>query len=118
MSVEDLLNTKLNQPNFKPLTYYETKIAQEHLVPIVSILLKQAGWDDEFCIKMDANGKLSLYLRVAYVAACSIEGYWDSIKEKIPELIEYANIMRKLRKFKGINIQWIDRSLKDFPWTK
>ncbi len=118
MSMEDFFKAKLNQDNLKHLTYHEAKIAREHLLSIVSILLKQAGWEDEFCIRMDYNGKLTLYLRVAYVAACSVGRKWDDIKEQIPDLIEYALLMRKLREYKNINIHWIDKSLKDLPWSK
>ena len=62
--VDDFLKSKLNQPDFKPLTPYEAKIAQKHLEPIVAILLKGCGWEDDFCVLFGTNGKITLYLRM------------------------------------------------------
>lgn len=117
-SVNDFLEPKLNQPDFKPLTPYESKIAQKHLEPIVAILLKGCGWEDDFCVLLGTNGKITLYLRIAYVAACSVEGNWNHIKEKIPELVQYATTAKELRRNREIALFWIDKSIKDLNWEK
>lgn len=115
-SVDGFLKPKLNRPDFNPLTPYEAKIAQKHLEPIVSILLKECGWEDDFCVLFGTNGKITLFLRIAYVAACSVEGNWLHIKEKIPELVQYAISAKELRSHSGVALHWIDKSMKDLKW--
>lgn len=112
------MKSKLNQPDFKPLTPYEAKIAQKHLEPIVAILLKGCGWEDDFCVLFGTNGKITLYLRIAYVAACSIEGNWEHIKQKIPEIVQYATVAKELRSHRDISLFWIDKRIKDLDWKK
>lgn len=116
--VDDFLKSKLNQPDFKPLTPYEAKIAQKHLEPIVAILLKGCGWEDDFCVLFGTNGKITLYLRIAYVAAYSIEGNWEHIKQKIPEIVQYATVAKELRSHRDISLFWIDKRIKDLDWKK
>lgn len=114
--VDEFLNSKLNKADFKPHTYYEAKIAQKHLEPIVSILLKECGWEDDFCVLIDTKGKITLYLRIAYVAACSVEGNWNYIKEKMPELVQYAIAAKELRSHRNITLYWIDKNMKELNW--
>ena len=104
--VDDFLKSKLNQPDFKPLE------------PIVAILLKGCGWEDDFCVLFGTNGKITLYLRIAYVAACSIEGNWEHIKQKIPEIVQYATVAKELRSHRDISLFWIDKRIKDLDWKK
>lgn len=116
MSIEEYFRERLNRPDFKPESPYEMKEARKHLEPIVSILLKDCGWEDDFCILIDMNGKIILYLRIAYVAACSVEGTWEHVKTRIPELVEYAIIAKELRTHKDINLHWIEKSMKELNW--
>lgn len=116
MDIQDFFSEKLKCGDYKPESPYERKVAETHLIPIISILLMDCGWEDDFHIMMDMNGKIILYLRIAYVAACSTEGTWEQIKAKIPELVEYAMIAKELRNNKDISLYWIDKSLKEVNW--
>lgn len=116
MDIQDFFSEKFKNTDYKPESSYERKAAEKHMVPIISILLRECGWEDDFLVSLDMNGEITLYLRIAYVAACSIEGNWAHIKEKIPEIVEYALIAKELRNHTDIHLYWIDKSIKDKNW--
>ena len=72
-------------------------------------ILSACGWGHEFTIYYYGDFKhVRLYLRLAYVAACHLDGLWEDIKIRLPDII--------LRKEKDFMMLWIEHQIVGLEW--
>lgn len=94
-----------------------SSIAKE-LLADAAIILKDLGWENEFTIyHYDDKQYVRLYLRVAYVSAFHIDGKWEEIKNRLPQIIPLLKATVELRKQRDSNLLWIERNVKDIQWA-
>lgn len=67
-------------------------------------ILYECGWEHEFTIYYYGDFRhVRLYLRLAYVAACHLDGLWEDIKIRLPDIIPLVKSAMELRKEKKIH---------------
>lgn len=82
-------------------------------------ILRECGWEHEFTIYYYADwNHVRLYLRLAYVAACHIDGLWVDIKVRLPHLVPLIKSVVELRKEKDFMMLWIERQIAGLEWKK
>lgn len=81
-------------------------------------ILEEYGWQNDFALYYHKDRKqVRLYLRMAYVASCYIDGTWESIKERIPYIIPLVLATIELRQEKNLGMIWIDRTIIKLDWS-
>ncbi|WP_300939474.1 hypothetical protein [Bacteroides acidifaciens] len=82
----------------------------------VSELIKY-GWEDEFTMYYYGDWRhVRLYLRIAYVGVCHLDGPWSEIKERLPKIIPLAKSLVELHKERDFGLKWIDREFTRLEW--
>lgn len=80
--------------------------------------LKENGWEYDFAMYYhDTKEKIRLYLRLAYVGAVYLDGTWDEIKRQIPPLIPLVKALMELRRYRNLDLKWIEPNLKLLEWA-
>lgn len=80
-------------------------------------ILHACGWEHEFTIYYYGDFKhIRLYLRLAYVAACYLDGLWEDIKIRLPDIIPLVKSAMELRKEKDFMMLWIERQIVGLEW--
>lgn len=82
-------------------------------------ILEEYGWQNDFALYYHEDRiQVRLYLRMAYVASCYLDGAWSEIKERIPYIIPLLLAATELRKEKNLGMIWIDRQVIKLDWSK
>ena len=82
-------------------------------------ILEEYGWQNDFALYFHEDRiQVRLYLRMAYVASCYLDGTWSEIKERIPYIIPLLLAATELRKEKNLGMIWIDRQVTKLDWSK
>ena len=82
-------------------------------------ILEEYGWQNDFALYFHEDRiQVRLYLRMAYVASCYLDGTWSDIKERIPYIIPLLLAATELRKEKNLGMLWIDRQVTKLDWSK
>lgn len=83
-----------------------------------AVCMKENGWTYEFAMYYhDTKEKVRLYLRIAYVGSVFLDGTWGEIKRQIPSLIPLVKSLMELRKYKNLDLKWINSNLKFLEWA-
>ena len=91
----------------------------EDLIAEAATILEEYGWKNEFALYYHKDRKqVRLYLRMAYVASCYLDGTWENIKERIPYIIPLLLAATELRNEKNLGMIWIDRQVTKLEWSK
>lgn len=81
-------------------------------------ILEEYGWQNDFALYYHNDRKqVRLYLRIAYVASCYLDGTWESIKERIPYIIPLVLATIELRQEKNLGMIWTDRTIIKLDWS-
>lgn len=89
------------------------------LMADAAAILEEYGWQGDFALYYHEDRiQVRLYLRMAYVASCYIDGAWSEIKERIPYIIPLLLAATELRKEKNLGMIWIDRQVTKLDWSK
>ena len=87
------------------------------LHPLAAALLSEYGWENDFALYYHPDGiRIRLYLRIAYVAVCYLDGIWEEIAEQIPFVVPLLKATIELRKIKNLGMLWIECNCKDLEW--
>lgn len=82
-------------------------------------ILEEYGWQNDFALYYHEDRiQVRLYLRMAYVASCYLDGTWENIKERIPYIIPLLLAATELRNEKNLGMIWIDRQVTKLEWSK
>ena len=83
-------------------------------------LLDSLGWNGSFALYRNPSDTdtIRLYLKIAYVGACFVEGPWDRIKEQLPTIVPMVLVVRELRKQPNIGMLWIESNLKEMDYVE
>lgn len=82
-------------------------------------ILEEYGWQNDFALYYHEDRiQVRLYLRMAYVACCYLDGTWGSIKDRIPYIIPLLLATIELRQEKNLGMIWIDRTITKLEWSK
>lgn len=82
-------------------------------------ILEEYGWQNDFALYFHEDRiQVRLYLRMAYVASCYLDGTWDDIKARIPYIIPLLLAATELRNEKNLGMIWIDRTVTKLDWSK
>lgn len=80
-------------------------------------ILQKCGWEHEFTLYYHEDFKhIRLYLRLAGVAACHLDGLWEDIKVRLPGIIPLIKSAVELRKEKDFMMLWIERQIVGLEW--
>lgn len=91
----------------------------DELMAQVAAILEEYGWQNDFALYFHEDRiQVRLYLRMAYVASCYLDGTWSEIKERIPYIIPLLLAATELRKEKNLGMIWIDRQVTKLDWSK
>lgn len=91
----------------------------DELMAQAAAILEEYGWQNDFALYFHEDRiQVRLYLRMAYVASCYIDGTWSEIKERIPYIIPLLLAATELRKEKNLGMIWIDRQVTKLDWSK
>lgn len=91
----------------------------DDLMAEAATILEEYGWQNDFTLYYyEDRIQVRLYLRMAYVASCYLDGTWSEIKERIPYIIPLLLAATELRKEKNLGMIWIDRQVTKFDWSK
>lgn len=89
------------------------------LMAEAATILEEYGWQGDFALYYHEDRiQVRLYLRMAYVASCYLDGTWSEIKERISYIIPLLLAATELRKKKNLGIIWIDRQVIKLDWPK
>lgn len=100
------------------LVHSESRKCDELMAEDAAIL-EEYGWQNDFALYFHEDRiQVRLYLRMAYVASCYLDGTWSEIKERIPYIIPLLLAATELRKEKNIGMIWIDRQVTKVDWSK
>ena len=100
------------------LVHSESRKCDELMAEDAAIL-EEYGWQNDFALYFHEDRiQVRLYLRMAYVASCYLDGTWSEIKERIPYIIPLLLAATELRKEKNIGMIWIDRQVTKLGWSK
>lgn len=87
------------------------------LMSEAATILHECGWEHEFTIYYYGDWKhVRLYLRLAYVAACHLDGLWEDIKVRLPYIVPLIKSAVELRKEKDFMMLWIERNIVGLEW--
>lgn len=79
--------------------------------------LRKYGWDNEFTMYYYGDWKhVRLYLRIAYVGVCHLDGLWSEIKARLPKIIPLAKSLVELHKESDFGLSWINRDMTRLEW--
>lgn len=91
----------------------------DELMAQAAAILEEYGWQNDFALYFHEDRiQVRLYLRMAYVANCYLDGTWSEIKERIPYIIPLLLAATELRKEKNLGMIWIDRQVTKLDWSK
>lgn len=91
----------------------------DDLMAEAATILEEYGWQNDFALYYHEDRiQVRLYLRMAYVASCYLDGTWSEIKERIPYIIPLLLAATELRKEKNLGMIWIDRQVTKLDWSK
>lgn len=80
-------------------------------------ILDECGWEHEFTIYYYGDFKhVRLYLRLAYVSACHLDGLWEDIKIRLHDIIPLVKSAIELRKEKNLTMLWTERQIAELEW--
>lgn len=82
-------------------------------------LFSRLGWDGLFSIyrHSDDPSKVRVYFRIAYVSTIFLDGTWEDIKRRMPELIPLIKSYRDLRQHADIaTASWIEPNARNIDW--
>lgn len=83
----------------------------------VGDILNECGWEHEFTIYYYGDFKhIRLYLRLAYVAACHLDGLWEDIKIRLHDIIPLVKSAIELRNEKNLTMLWTERQIAELEW--
>ena len=100
------------------LVHSESRKCDELMAEDAAIL-EEYGWQNDFALYFHEDRiQVRLYLRMAYVASCYLDGTWSEIKKRIPYVIPLLLAATELRKEKNIGMIWIDRQVTKVDWSK
>ena len=89
------------------------------LMSEAATILEEYGWQNDFTLYYHKDKvQVRLYLSMAYVASCYLDGTWDDIKARIPYIIPLLLAATELRKEKNLGMIWIDRTVTKLDWSK
>lgn len=89
------------------------------LMSEAATILEEYGWQNDFTLYYHKDKvQVRLYLRMAYVASCYLDGTWDDIKARIPYIIPLLLAATELRNEKNLGMIWIDRQVTKLEWSK
>ena len=91
----------------------------DDLMAEAATILEEYGCQNDFALYYHEDRiQVRLYLRMAYVASCYLDGTWSEIKERIPYIIPLLLAATELRKEKNLGMIWIDRQVTKLDWSK
>ena len=91
----------------------------DELMAEAAAILEEYGWQNDFALYFHEDRmQVRLYLRMAYVASCYLDGTWSEIKKRIPYVIPLLLAATELRKEKNLGMIWIDRQVTKLGWSK
>ena len=91
----------------------------DELMAEAAAILEEYGWQNDFTLYFHEDRiQVRLYLRMAYVASCYLDGTWSDIKERIPYIIPVLLAATELRREKNLGMIWIDRQVTKLDWSK
>ncbi|MBD5209273.1 MAG: hypothetical protein HDS80_04910 [Bacteroidales bacterium] len=100
------------------LVHSESRKCDELMAEDAAIL-EEYGWQNDFALYFHEDRiQVRVYLRMAYVASCYLDGTWSEIKDRIPYIIPLLLAATELRKEKNIGMIWIDRQVTKLDWSK
>lgn len=127
-SIADIINDNLNEfesPEDVEDLFYIGNFAHSEsrkcdgLMDEAANILEEYGWQNDFALYYHEDRiQVRLYLRMAYVASCYLDGTWENIKERIPYIIPLLLAATELRKEKNLGMIWIDRQVTKLEWSK
>lgn len=116
---EDGINDIKEQVEFMGNFTHSDRHVCHDLISEASYILKEYGWENDFALYYHQDGfKIRLYLRMAYVASCFLDGTWEDIKERIPYIISLLRPTIELRKERNLGMLWIERQVTKLDWIK
>ena len=100
------------------LVHSESRKCDELMAEDAAIL-EEYGWQNDFALYFHEDRiQVRLYLRMAYVASCYLDGTWIEITGRIPYIIPLLLAATELRKEKNLGMIWIDRQVTKLDWSK
>lgn len=127
-SIADIINDNLNEfespEDVEDLFYignflHSESRTCEDLMDEAANILEEYGWQNDFALYYHEDRiQVRLYLRMAYVASCYLDGTWENIKERIPYIIPLLLAATELRNEKNLGMIWIDRQVTKLEWSK
>lgn len=127
-SIADIINDNLNEfespEDVEDLFYigyflHSESRKCEDLMDEAANILEEYGWQNDFALYYHEDRiQVRLYLRMAYVASCYLDGTWENIKERIPYIIPLLLAATELRNEKNLGMIWIDRQVTKLEWSK
>lgn len=127
-SIADIINDNLNEfespEDVEDLFYIGNFVHSESrkcdgLMDEAANILEEYGWQNDFALYFHEDRiQVRLYLRMAYVASCYLDGTWENIKERIPYIIPLLLAATELRNEKNLGMIWIDRQVTKLEWSK
>ena len=91
----------------------------DDLMAEAATILEEYGWQNDFALYYhEERIQVRLYLRMAYVASCYLDGTWSEIKARIPYIIPLLLAATELRKEKNLGMIWVDRQVTKLEWSK
>lgn len=127
-SIADIINDNLNEfespEDVEDLFYIGNFVHSESrkcdgLMDEAANILEEYGWQNDFALYYHEDRiQVRLYLRMAYVASCYLDGIWENIKERIPYIIPLLLAATELRNEKNLGMIWIDRQVTKLEWSK
>lgn len=127
-SIADIINDNLNEfespEDVEDLFYIGNFVHSESrkcdgLMDEAANILEEYGWQNDFALYYHEDRiQVRLYLRMAYVASCYLDGTWENIKERIPYIIPLLLAATELRNEKNLGMIWIDRQVTKLEWSK
>lgn len=127
-SIADIINDNLNEcespeeveDSFCIGNFVHSKSRKcDSLMDEAANILEEYGWQNDFALYYHEDRiQVRLYLRMAYVASCYLDGTWDNIKERIPYIIPLLLAATELRNEKNLGMIWIDRQVTKLEWSK
>lgn len=127
-SIADIINDNLNEfespEDVEDLFYIGNFVHSESrkcdgLMDEAANILEEYGWQNDFALYYHEDRiQVRLYLRMAYVASCYLDGTWENIKERIPYIIPLLLAATELCNEKNLGMIWIDRQVTKLEWSK
>ena len=91
----------------------------DELMAEAAAILEEYGWQNDFALYFHEDRiQVRLYLRMAYVASCYLDGTWIEITGRIPYIIPLLLAATELRKEKNLGMIWMDRQVTTLDWSR